>query len=30
MHKAVLREHFGVKLNIKHDKCGLPSLPENK
>ena len=21
MHKAVLREHFCVKLNIKHDKC---------
>lgn len=21
MHKAVLREHFRVKLNFKHDKC---------
>lgn len=30
MHKAVLRVHFEVKLNIKNDKCGVPSLPEDK
>ena len=30
MHKCALKEHFCVNLNINHEKCWAPSLPENK